>query len=56
MTTADANDKPDAPAEPAQGNVDTKTQYRDRPSDDGKNGDAAAQPRPNAAREDSAGN
>jgi hypothetical protein len=43
-------------AEPAQGTVDTETRYRDRPSDDGKNGDAAAQPRPNAAREDAAGN
>lgn len=52
---ADSKSAPDE-AEPAQGSVDTETRYRDRPSDDGKNGDAAAQPRPNAAREDEAGN
>jgi len=52
------NPKPrsDSPAEPAQGSVDTETRYRDRPSDDGKHGDAAAEPRPNADREDAAGN
>jgi hypothetical protein len=42
--------------EPAQGTIDTEIRYRDRPSDDGKNNDAAAQPRPNAALEDAAGN
>jgi hypothetical protein len=52
---ADTKSAPDK-AEPAQGTVDTETRYRDRPSDDGKNGDAAAQPRPHAAREDAAGN
>jgi hypothetical protein len=29
------------PVEPAQGTVDTETRYRDRPTDDGKYGDAA---------------
>jgi hypothetical protein len=29
------------PVEPAQGTVDTQTRYRDRPTDDGKYGDAA---------------
>jgi hypothetical protein len=43
-------------AEPAQGTVDTATRFRDRPSDDGKYGDAAAQPRPAADAEDAAGN
>jgi hypothetical protein len=38
--------------EPAQGTVETGTQYRDRPSDDGKYGDGADQPRPDAAKED----
>jgi len=49
-------DQPATPVEPAQGSVDTQTRYRDRPSDDGKHGDAAAQPRPNAEKEDAAGN
>lgn len=49
------DDKSDATAKPAQGTVDTGTKYRDRPSDDGKYGDADAQPRPGAAREDAAG-
>lgn len=31
--------------EPAQGRVDTETRYRDRPTDDGKHGDADAEPR-----------
>jgi len=44
------------PSEPAQGTVDTGTRFRDRPSDDGKYGDGAEQPRPDAAREDAAGN
>jgi len=58
MNTKASNPKhpSDSPAEPAQGSVDTETRYRDRPSDDGKHGDAAAQPRPNAAKEDAAGN
>jgi hypothetical protein len=57
MTAMDPKGRPhspEQPVEPAQGTVDTQTQYRDRPSDDGKHGDAAAQPRPNAAREDAA--
>ncbi len=36
-------------AGPALGTVDTKTRYRDRPSNDGTIGDAAAQPRPSDA-------
>jgi hypothetical protein len=48
--------KADSAAEPAQGTVDTQTRYRDRPSDDGKYGDGAAEPRPEADREDAAGN
>lgn len=45
-TDSHSKDRSDAPpAEPAQGNVDTQTRYRDRPSDDGKQGDAAAQRR-----------
>lgn len=43
-------------ARPAQGTVDTETKFRDRPSDDGKYGDADSQPRPEHAREDAAGN
>jgi hypothetical protein len=56
QTPSDSKNRSDAPATPAQGSVDTQTRYRDRPSDDGKHGDAAAQPRPNADREDAAGN
>jgi len=33
-----------APVEPAQGHIDTRTQYRDRPTDDGKYGDAGQEP------------
>ncbi len=55
-TPAPPKDRSDAPAEPAQGTVDTHTRYRDRPSDDGKYGDAAEQPRPNKDQEDAAGN
>jgi len=36
--------------EPAQGRVDTQTRYRDRPTDDGKHGDADAEPRQEAER------
>lgn len=40
---------PSAPSnitsEPAQGTIDTQAKYRDRPTDDGKYGDADAQPR-----------
>lgn len=36
--------------EPAQGRVDTQTRYRDRPTDDGKHGDADAEPRPDELR------
>jgi hypothetical protein len=43
-------------AEPAQGTVDTGTRFRDRPSDEGKYGDAAFEPRPAADAEDAAGN
>lgn len=44
------------PADPAQGTVDTETKYRDRPTDDGKYGDGAAQPRPEHELEDASGN
>jgi hypothetical protein len=56
MTDTRPNNETKPDAQPAQGTVDTQTKYRDRPSDDGKYGDAAAQPRPEHAREDSAGN
>jgi hypothetical protein len=55
MTDTQPKDKSDSKAKPAQGTLDTGTKYRDRPSDDGKYGDADAQPRPGAAREDAAG-
>jgi len=55
MAETRPEDKSDATAKPAQGTIDTQTKYRDRPSDDGKYGDADAQPRPGAAREDAAG-
>ena len=56
MTDTRSTDKAQPDAKPAQGTVDTETRFRDRPSDDGKYGDAAAQPRPEHAREDAAGN
>lgn len=55
------NDKPQPKkskptTEPAQGTVDTGARFRDRPSDDGKYGDAANQPRQERDREDEVGN
>lgn len=48
--------KSQSPPKPDRDAVETQTRYRDRPSDDGKHGDAADQPRPDKAREDAAGN
>jgi hypothetical protein len=54
MTSQVQTDNSYPAAAPAQGTVDTQTKYRDRPSDDGKYGDAGAQPRPEADKEDAA--
>jgi hypothetical protein len=56
MSDTRPKNESDRTARPAQGTEDTETKFRDRPSDDGKYGDAAAQPRPEHAREDAAGN
>jgi hypothetical protein len=38
------NTAPDRSTEPAQGHIDTKARYRDRPTDDGKYGDGGDTP------------
>ena len=54
MSTKESPTVEGAESEPAQGSIETEIRYRDRPSDDGKYGNEADDPRPDESRRKSA--